>query len=43
MSFLLALWQLGFGVRGEVEAVIHAARCYVHHLLSGRAVVKLDF
>ena len=43
MSALLAPYQLGFGVKGGVEAAIHAARCYLHHLTPGQAVIKLDF
>ena len=43
MSALLAPLQVGFGVRGGVEAANHVVRCYVHHLLPGYAVVKLDF
>ena len=43
MSALLAPYQLGFGVKGGVEAAIHAARCYLQHLTPGQAVIKLDF
>ena len=43
MSAFLAPFQLGFGVKGGVEAAIHAARCYLHHLTPGHAVIKLDF
>ena len=40
---LLIPCQLGFGVCGGIEAVIHVASHYIHHLLPGHAVVKLDF
>lgn len=43
MSALLAPCQLGFGVKGGVEAAIHSARRYLHHLTPGHAVLKLDF
>ena len=42
VSAFLAPCQLGFGVRGGMEAAFHAARCYVHHLPPGYTVVKLD-
>ena len=43
MSALLAPTQLGFGIKGGVDAAIHAARYYLHHLTPHHAVVKLDF
>ena len=43
MSTLLAPTQLGFGVRGGVEAAIHAARQYLHLLPPDYAIIKLDF
>ena len=43
MSALLAPTQLGFGVRGGVEAAIHAARQYLHLLPPDYAIIKLDF
>ena len=43
MTELLAHRQLGYGVSGGAEAVVHAARQYVSNLQPGDAVVKLDF
>ena len=42
MAALLAPHQLGYGVRGGVEAAVHAARLYVRDL-EQRCVLKLDF
>jgi hypothetical protein len=39
----LAPIQLGVGVRGGVEAAVHAARIYVNHLDDDSLIVKLDF
>ena len=43
MSHLLSPHQLGFGVRGGIEAAIHAACCFINQLSPGEAFVKLDF
>lgn len=43
MIDLLAQRQLGFGVKGGAEMVVHAARVYLHNLQPGNAMVKLDF
>ena len=43
MSELLAPHQLGFGVRGGVEAAIHSARRFLDGLPAGEAMIKLDF
>ena len=43
MSCSLAPLQHRFGVRGGVEASVHATQCYVHHLLPSYVVVKLNF
>ena len=43
MSHLLSPHQLGFSVRGGIEAAIHAACCFINQLSPGEAFVKLDF
>ena len=43
MVALLAPSQLGFGVKGGIDAAIHAARHYLHHLSPHQAVIKLNF
>ena len=43
MATLLASRQLGYGIRGGAEAVVHAARRYLNELQSDHAIVKLDF
>ena len=43
MATLLAPCQLGYGIRGGAEAVVHAARRYLNELQSDHAMVKLDF
>ena len=40
---LLSPRQLGYGVRGGVEAAVHATRKYLQNLPSGHAMLKLDF
>jgi len=40
---LLALTQLGVGIRGGVEAIVHAARAFVTSASLLHALVKLDF
>ena len=40
---LLAPYQLGFGVKGGVEAAIHSARIYLHDLAPDKLMLKLDF
>ena len=43
MSALLAPCQLGFGMHGGIQVAVYAASRYIHHLLPGHTVVKLDF
>ena len=43
MSELLAPHQLGFGVKGGVEAAIHSAHCFLDCLPAGEAMIKVDF
>ena len=43
MASLLVTHQLGFGVKGGVEAAVHAARMYMRELGSSRALLKLNF
>ena len=43
MAVLLLPRQLGFGIRGGVEAVVHAARQYIDNLQANHAIIKLDF
>jgi hypothetical protein len=43
MSQYLSPRQLGFGVKGGIEAAVHAGRYFVNHLTSDEAMVKLDF
>ena len=43
MAALLAPRQLGYGVRNEAEAAVHAARLYLRNLDPTIAIVKLDF
>ena len=40
---LLAPYQLGFGIAGDIEAAIHASRVYLNALPSDKALVKVDF
>ena len=40
---LLSPRQLGYGVRGGVEAAVHATRKYLQNLPSENAMLKLDF
>ena len=40
---LLSPRQLCYGVRGGVEAAVHATRKYLQNLPSGHAMLKLDF
>ena len=40
---LLAPCQLGFGVRGGVEAAVHAARRFITNLKPGKLFLKIDF
>jgi len=40
---LLAPRQLGVGVRGGAEAIVHAARSYISSASPYHAIVKLDF
>ena len=43
MVALLAPRQLGYGVRGGVEAAVHATRQYLSSIRPDHVVVKLDF
>ena len=43
MATLLAPRQLGDGIRGGAEAVVHAARQFLNEFQSGQAIVKLYF
>ena len=43
MGALLAPRQLGFGVKGGVEAVVHFARLYLRNLKPEQVLLKLDF
>ena len=43
MSELLAPHQLGFGVKGGVEAAIHSAHCFLDCLPAGEVMIKVDF
>ena len=43
MENLLAPRQLGYGVLGGAEAVVHAARQYIDNMQPQDAVMKLDF
>ena len=43
MASLLAPRQLGYGVKGGVEAAVHSARLYIHNLKPQQALLKLDF
>ena len=43
MGALLAPRQLGFGVKGGVEAAVHSARLYLRNLKSEQVLLKLDF
>src|SRR5207245_6185140 len=40
---LLKPKQLGFGVRGGADAVVHAARNYLSNIEDGKALLKIDF
>jgi hypothetical protein len=43
MAAVMALTQLGFGVKQGTEAAAHAAHRYLQEMQSGQAVLKLDF
>ena len=43
MSCLFSPHQLGFGVRGGIEAAVHAGRHFLHNISPGEALIKLDF
>ena len=43
MADLLSPRQLGFGVKGGIEAAVHAARLFLYQLPPDEAFVKLDF
>ena len=43
MAALLAPRQLGFGVKGGVEAAVHCARLYLRNLKPQQVLLKLDF
>ena len=43
MAALLAPRQLGFGVKGGVEAAVHSARLYLRNLEPQQVLLKLDF
>ena len=43
LSSKLAPRQLGVGVRGGAEAIVHAARAFVESSSPFHALVKLDF
>jgi len=43
MSPILAPRQLGVGIRGGVEAGIHAARAFFDSATTSQALLKLDF
>ena len=43
MAELLAPRQLGYGVRGCLEAAVHAARRFLNNMGACQAMVKLDF
>ena len=43
MADLLSPRQVGYGVRGGAEAVVHTARNFLSSMPSNHALVKLDF
>ena len=43
MALLLAPRQLGHGTTRGAEAAVHAARLFLHTLITEHVVVKLDF
>lgn len=43
MAELLSPRHVDYGVRGRVEATVHATRRYLMNLPSGHALLKLDF
>ena len=43
MASLLAPKQLGYGIKGGVEAAVHATRLYIDNLQPNHAILKLDF
>jgi len=43
MAVKMAPTQLGFGVKQGTEAAAHAARSFLHDIMSGQALLKLDF
>ena len=43
MADLLSPLQLGFGVKGGIEAAVHAAWLFLHQMPPDEAFVKLDF
>lgn len=42
MAELLAPLQLGYRIKGSIEAIVHAAQCFLLNLLHNHAVGKLD-
>ena len=42
-SCLFSPHQLGFGIRGGIEAAVHAGRHFWHNISPGEALIKLDF
>ena len=43
MADLLSPRQIGFGVKGGIEAAVHAARLFLDRMPTVEAFVKLDF
>ena len=43
MSCLFSPHQLGFRVRGGIEAAVHAGCHFLHNISPGEALIKLDF
>ena len=43
MATMLAPHQLGYGVKGGAEAVVHSARLFLRNLKPDQALLKLDF
>ena len=43
MATMLSPHQLGYGVKGGAEAVVHSARLFLRNLKPDQALLKLDF